>query len=438
VKDAAEPSAVQQSSIAVPQSSTAEPQTATARQGRAGLARFFWAPTIGAFRSGFEPGVQAARALAAIMVIFVHLFSIGVAAPEAQFDLYLKWQHLTQIIRLDTQNGANVGVFVFFIVSGYIVSQVAVVERGATFLIKRAARLMPAMMLAVVLAVTVGMTFHAMGRVTWYLFDTDHALSWRAVLEGLGFGAIRPIRVLFPLWTLAVEYYWYFLLFVFMRLCRSRPVLGTVLMEVGLAVMFWASPAIAFRSFGFERTWIVPVAVVLIVRWVYLVRCGLGLIPGVAGALSAVALYLKLDSIRTGDHTQATHIAATLTILWSTAIFCLLLVVLHKPLWRPVNLLADLSYGIYLYHIPIAWVLLTTLVPHGGRWMAPTVFLAFAATIAFAFLSHTFVEKPVRDAVRRRLRNRAQRTPGPTQPGDAPTSPQSEPVQETSGQPTHA
>ena len=179
--------------------------------GQEGRANVFWSPRIQAYRSGFEPGVQAARALAATGVLLVHMFTIGVATPDRQFIGFVKWDHLTSVVRLDDQHGASAGVFLFFLVSGYIVSQVAAVERGGTFLAKRAARLMPAMIIAVAFAVAVGLTLHVNGRGVWYLFDPTQALTWRSVLEGLGFGAIRPIHDLFPLWTLAVEYYWYLL-----------------------------------------------------------------------------------------------------------------------------------------------------------------------------------------------------------------------------------
>ena len=213
------------------------------------------------------------------------------------------------------------------------------------------------------------------------------------------------------MWTLAVEYYWYFLLFAFMWFCRTRPVLGTLLMQLALVLLFWvAPPVVSAGSLGLWRPWIAPVGVVLVGRWVYLVRCGLGLVPGVAGALSAVGMYLALDSAQLGNVTNEMLISSSLTVIWASAIFCCLLAVLRGRLWGPVNLMAEISYGMYLYHIPIAWVLLTTFVPTGGRWMLLEVLLSFAATVGIALLSHTFVEKPIRNAVRRRLGNRPQPT----------------------------
>lgn len=337
------------------------------------------------------------------------MFSIGVARPETQFVGYVKWDEFTRFIRLDEEHGATAGVFLFFLVSGYIVSQVAAVERRMTFLAKRAARLLPAMVIGIGLAIVVGMTLHAIGRPTWYLFNPDHALTWRSILEALGFGVVRPIEVLFPLWTLAVEYWWYFLLFVLMWFCRTRPVLGAILMQLALVLLFWVAPVVSAGSFGLERAWMVPVGVVLIGRWVYLVRCGLGLIPGVAGALSALGIYVALNLAMPGATTE-TLISSSLTVIWASAIFCCLLAVLHGPLRRPVNLMAEISYGMYLYHIPIAWVLLTTFVPTGGPWMLPVVLLSLAVTVGFGLLSHTFVEKPIRNAMRRRLGNRPQPT----------------------------
>src|SRR3954471_16652580 len=131
--------------VDAPLADAADPSIAAV--GQSGLALRLWAPRIESFRSGFEPGVQAARALAATVVVFVHMFSIGVATPETQFAGYLKWDELTRTIGLDDEHGAKAGVFLFFLVSGYIVSQVAAVERRWTFLAKRAARLLPAMIL---------------------------------------------------------------------------------------------------------------------------------------------------------------------------------------------------------------------------------------------------------------------------------------------------
>ena len=53
-------------------------------------------------------------------------------------------------------------------------------------------------------------------------------------------------------------------------------------------------------------------------------------------------------------------------------------------------------------------MILTTVVPTGGTWMLPAVLLSFAATVGVAVLSHTFVEKPIRNAVRLRLGKRPQ------------------------------
>ena len=193
-----------------------------------------------------------------------------------------------------------------------------------------------------------------------------------------------------------------------MGLCRARPVLGTILIQIGVAVLFWIAPAVSVGSFGLERSWIVPVAIVIIGRWIYLIRCGLGLVPGILGGLSALAMYLWLNSVMLGTVTREMLASSSYTALWATAVVVCLIVFLRRSMWAPVNLIAEISYGMYLYHIPIAFALLYALVPTGGPWMAPVVLLSFAVTVLVSLASHHFVEKPVRNALRRRLRNRPQ------------------------------
>ncbi|MFM8625864.1 MAG: acyltransferase family protein [Actinomycetota bacterium] len=158
--------------------------------------------------------------------------------------------------------GGFLGVEVFFVVSGYLITLLLTAERERTgtvslreFWIRRARRLLPA--LFVLLA----------GAIIWCaLFDRERLGMLRGdVASGLAYGAnwfqiwtgssytsdfaFAPLR---HLWSLAVEEQWYIVwpLVVAVatrRLRRSRlPILGASLLVVSLAVTVWT--AVMFRS----------------------------------------------------------------------------------------------------------------------------------------------------------------------------------------------
>lgn len=158
--------------------------------------------------------------------------------------------------------GGFLGVEVFFVVSGYLITLLLTAERERTgtvslreFWIRRARRLLPA--LFVLLA----------GAIIWCaLFDRERLGMLRGdVVSGLLYGAnwfqiwtgssytsdlaFAPLR---HLWSLGVEEQWYIVwpLVVAVatrRLRRSRlPILGASLLVVSLAVTVWT--AVTFRS----------------------------------------------------------------------------------------------------------------------------------------------------------------------------------------------
>jgi peptidoglycan/LPS O-acetylase OafA/YrhL len=75
-----------------------------------------------------------------------------------------------------------------------------------------------------------------------------------------------------------------------------------------------------------------------------------------------------------------------------------------KPLqWLPLPALGRISYGVYLYHLPLLAVAIRLGVPDRGPI---TLIVCSVATTAIAWLSYGLIERPIREAVGRWL-NRA-------------------------------
>lgn len=364
------------------------------------------APAVG----GYVPGVHAARALAVTLVLAAHI--IGLWTNIEGFR-WLPWQAYLGLIidplRIDHQAGGHVGLLLFFLVSGYIVSQAADGESRGAFAVKRAARLLPAMLLAVAFTLLVATLGRSLGWPAVQGFSPDRAYSAWTLAESVGLGLFfGGNAVLFVLWSLNVEYWWYLLLGACGPLAKRRPVIATLLITAATAAATFPHADVRLGPMLLTRDVLTYTFVIVIGRWIYLHRSGrVPLWAATAGALSALLLYVAarwpfdgVEVIR-GAHPRV------LSVLWASTIFCLLLRFLNGRLWRPVQFIGDVSYGLYLFHIPVMWLVMPVISP-GGRWFTLGIVLTASLTTLLAWVSYRFVETPVRHMVRKRLDRRQQ------------------------------
>jgi peptidoglycan/LPS O-acetylase OafA/YrhL len=355
-------------------------------------------------RFGHQPGLDGLRAVSVIAVICYH----------AGFG----WMR-----------GGWIGVEVFFVVSGFLITTLLLEERAQhrrvsvpRFWMRRARRLLPA--LAVVLAV-VGVWALITGsdqQVTQlrrdYPWAVFYAGNWGQIVGGVPYYAADP-PLLRHLWSLAIEEQFYliwplvFLVIVGSRLHRvQRARLVGALALVPVVAMVWIYAAGPGPIGGVDR-----------VNFLYLstlTRAG-GLLAGAAAAFvwrpwtSATArsagrrTRVLLDSVGVAAVSAlvCTAIVAELTAgyvyLWLlplVSLFALLtvMVVVHPAAvglrgmlgWRPFAAVGQRSYGLYLWHWPIFVFL--------GVWHgSPARFLvALVITAVCSELCYRYVEMPVR------------------------------------------
>ncbi|MGB8195540.1 MAG: acyltransferase, partial [Acidimicrobiales bacterium] len=148
------------------------------------------------YRSEFRPDVQAVRALAVLLVVLYHANIPGV-------------------------HGGFLGVDVFFVVSGFVITNVLLRERASSgknsipgFYARRIRRILPAA--TVVLIVTVFATYHWLSYVTGAA-NADDAKYVAAFVGNFHFASIgtqyftasQPPSTLQQFWSLAVEEQFY-------------------------------------------------------------------------------------------------------------------------------------------------------------------------------------------------------------------------------------
>ena len=356
---------------------------------------------------GYQPGLDGLRAISVIAVILYHAGFAGA-------------------------RGGFLGVEVFFVVSGFLITSLLIDERRSTgrvslrqFWLRRARRLLPALM-AMMLAVSVWAAVFGSAEqasqlrrdLPWSIF---YVANWGQIVGDVPYFQPGDPPLLRHLWSLAVEEQWYLLWpLAFVALTRSGPrsrLHAGLLSMLAIAVMAitWAiqrsAPALIVGGLfdGADR-----------VNFNYLstITRSSGLLMGAAAAFvwhpwrratysrattrtldlaMSVAIVLLIVSFATARLT-ADYMYPWLLGGVSVASLVAVLVVVHPAAagsrrvlsWAPLVEVGKRSYGWYLWHWPIFVVLGAT---HGS---VPRLAVASLVSVLVAEAGYRFVETPIR------------------------------------------
>lgn len=291
--------------------------------------------------------------------------------------------------------GGSVGVDVFFVLSGYLITSILARELAArgtidipAFLLRRARRLIPALAF---LLLVYALIFN--GHPDTLLRVALAASYTMNIAEAFATGAGGPLS---HTWSLAIEeqFYliWPLILLGLLRLGRQR------------AVMMLLA---AWLAFTLARTsWLLLGANPPGVAYYLLHPTGLllgsalalrkpGLRAGWMGLVALAAIFL-VDS--------RAHVLPAITLGELAAG----MVILEPPSFlgaAPLRALGRVSYAVYLWHIPVLWILGS---PTG--WAAAA--LVAALSIGIAAASWRYIEEPILRRSWRELRPPAADTTG--------------------------
>jgi peptidoglycan/LPS O-acetylase OafA/YrhL len=391
------------------------------------------------------------RAVAVVAVVLFHVFEACGVVQRAgdSFAGVLIWGLLP---------GA---IYSFFIFSGFVLYLPTVARDGefgrvGTFAIRRAARVLPAYWLALATALVL---IAALGSTQGFP-DAGTIMSHVGLLEGeallfvshysLGFGVVPPV------WTLSVELVFYILLPLVAVYYFRHPLVGLGVAaaivvgahELGThanAVAGWfgtdLSPAAQFRVRVFYASqfpsWAFAFASGMTAAWAYIrlsrhrnhesIRrwATYAVAPGLVLIL-VLAIFAGKEAVGGAAFnglfaSQSLWITFGFPVALSVAFLAVALAPerVQRPVTNaPVRWLADISYGVYLIHFAVIWVLLQHLsLSRDGSFgitMAWTA-IVFGVSIGWAYLSARFLERPVRNWAHRFGRP-AQKTSRPGAP----------------------
>lgn len=317
--------------------------------------------------------------------------------------------------------GGYLGVDLFFVLSGYLITSILVAEHEkhgkialGRFWVRRARRLLPAL-----LALMPGIALYAL---VWAkhaelpgirgdaLATLGYVANWRAIFTNKSywdlFVAPSPLE---HTWSLAIEEQFYVLFPLLAAAALSRPSRAKMLFRVTLALGLASAALLAFR-YDAGRT----------------ARVYLGTDTRASGMLLGAALATRLSPETRIEGARGRLLGAAalvacvlLGIAWAkldgqdprlyrggffvTELLCL--TILAAAIARPTSLVArffslpplralgNVSYGVYLWHWPV-FVVMTPERVHFG----PVGLMAarFAATFAISLVSYRFLETPIR------------------------------------------
>jgi peptidoglycan/LPS O-acetylase OafA/YrhL len=336
-----------------------------------------------------RPHIQGLRAIAVLLVVAGHAFEVPV--------------------------GGFLGVDVFFVVSGFVItlSLLREAERDGivslrAFVIRRLGRLFPAGALVVTVTVVVSAAVFFLPRATQIAMDGLASVlsveNWRAARLGTdyfaGFAQASPLQ---HYWSLSVEEQFYALWPLTFALCalagwprlrRWAGVIAATATVASFAIALAESaerPAWAYFSFE-SRAWELGVGVILaIMLFRARVRPALSTALAMTGAVAVTAGVLLVDGQTAFPAPAALPVVlgtAALIAAGETATPARVLAPLRL---RPLTFIGDISYSLYLWHFPLL-IIATALCPGAvGIWVS------LALLGPFASLTYRFVEVPFRD-----------------------------------------
>ena len=237
-------------------------------------------------------------------------------------------------------------------------------------------------------------------------FEGGPAIDWiKAVFLLDGFTTDH--YMLAVTWTLVIEMIFYALVFSVIGLQRSRPLASTWIMAGTWVVGCLVVTNVSVLADHLSGPTIYYVGFLLIGRLIYLTHVGLvdALDTAVLGSAVFLMMMLLLEVrepgflLKPGGYSGYEPLTAFVTAI---IVFLAMLRWAPRRAVQPFAFLGDISYSLYLLHLPVGFALLAVFDDAGMDQSLATV-LAIAVSIVASWISYLVVERSSQRVARRLL-----------------------------------
>jgi peptidoglycan/LPS O-acetylase OafA/YrhL len=356
-------------------------------------------PVANAPHIAYRPGLDGLRALAVAAVFLYHS-------------------------RIDWLPGGFLGVDLFFVLSGYLITSLLLVEWEARnridlrrFWLRRARRLLPALVVVVLGTLILAAIFarqdlaHTRSDVLGSLL---YFANWHEIVANRSyFNVMGNPSLLQHTWSLAVEEQFYIVWPLLLVPClvligrRRLPMLVIAGIAASTALMW-----ILYRPNDPSRVYygtdtrafllLMGIVIALVWPWIMRLRRAVPLLEllGIAALVATVLLFRQMQ-----DFSPTLYHGGDLAAAFCFAV--LVAAVAHPKTGigdafgvAPLRWVGERSYGIYLWH----WPVIVLLAGVNARPSAGVVVAEAALVLAIATLSYKYIEQPIRTgSLQRRL-----------------------------------
>ncbi|MDO5034559.1 MAG: acyltransferase family protein [Actinomycetaceae bacterium] len=323
----------------------------------------------------------------------------------------------------NTVRGGFLGVDVFFVLSGFLITALLIREHKRfgrinlkAFWLRRIRRLLPAVaLMAVVTLIVAGLLDRDLlvGILPQFLGVLTFSYNWVEISRGVSYFDQADPHLWTNVWSLAVEQQFYLIwpliaVGVLLLNRRWRPLVPLVLAALSAGEMAWLVTSSGEFTRAYQGTDSHAFGLMLGAAFTFLLGDPLGqrrpagrrmrLLRGVVAWVSLAAIvwaWFVVPDNRAFTYPWATLIVVVATIgliqgLEMDEGDSLLAKILDL---RLLNWLGERSYGIYLWHWPV-WVMTVKMLPHAPLWVIALIVVG--VSVAAAALSYTYVEVPMR------------------------------------------
>ncbi len=327
------------------------------------------------------------------MVLYDHMVAVYLAnlkqawQPNSWLDIYL----LTPLGII--QSFGFMGVALFFLVSGYIITHVASSESKIEFLIKRLCRIYPPLIVSILVALL-------FSKWTGLVIPDIQSIFLSFTL--LNYFHIPQVIIQGVAWSLVIEVEFYLASLILLTSLKRWPAFHVVLQSivVGLSILYCRSFGDQFFLFAAGYAYIPYLLVGQLFYYHQRKR--------ITTPIFLLLVCLQFALIQWGIRSIHTAFLSTgnsylINFVFAFALFSVVAMSNQKTIKGLPKRIAEMSYSLYLLHGSVGIGMLSIL--HSHLPYLPSLLIAIGITLGIAWLSFLLIEKPTQKMARLWLAN---------------------------------